>query len=381
MSKRNILILIDWYLPGYKAGGPIRSVANMIEHLSNDYKFWIITRNHDYLDKQPYENIVSDKWIKVVDNQNIIYLSEKSVSIKTIKTLIKNTKFDTIYINGIYSFYFSILPLITANKINDVKIVVASRGMLSPNSLKIKKLRKKLFLFAARVTGLYKKAIFHFSTQQECKDVSALKLRQKQNCIAMNLSSKTKQKLIRKIEKQSGALSLVSIARIAPEKNTLYAIECLSKFTYQGKIQFDLYGSIYDNDYWQKCVKLIEKLPVNIQINYKGIIDNSLIDKVLQNYHFSFLPSKGENFGHSIVESLMHERPVIISNKTPWKALSSNNAGWDIELNKQQQFANVIQKALELDNAEYKDMQKQAVNYINAQIQHDKIIPLYKKML
>ncbi|MBI9061941.1 MAG: hypothetical protein JEZ14_08115 [Marinilabiliaceae bacterium] len=48
MPKKKILIFIDWFLPGYKAGGPVRSMANMVEYLMEEYDFFIVTRNTDY---------------------------------------------------------------------------------------------------------------------------------------------------------------------------------------------------------------------------------------------------------------------------------------------------------------------------------------------
>ena len=36
-SKKKILVFVDWYLPGYKAGGQIRSVAAMAGHLKEAY--------------------------------------------------------------------------------------------------------------------------------------------------------------------------------------------------------------------------------------------------------------------------------------------------------------------------------------------------------
>ena len=47
MRKKKILIVIDWFLPAYKAGGPIQSVANMANHLKNEFDFWIYTSNRD----------------------------------------------------------------------------------------------------------------------------------------------------------------------------------------------------------------------------------------------------------------------------------------------------------------------------------------------
>jgi hypothetical protein len=63
MPQKNILIFIDWFLPGYKAGGPISSNANLIAHLGLEYKFFVITRNTDYCETKPYENIAPLAWI------------------------------------------------------------------------------------------------------------------------------------------------------------------------------------------------------------------------------------------------------------------------------------------------------------------------------
>ena len=43
-----ILVLIDHYLPGDKFGGPVRSVANMVEGLGDFFSFWIVTQDRDY---------------------------------------------------------------------------------------------------------------------------------------------------------------------------------------------------------------------------------------------------------------------------------------------------------------------------------------------
>ena len=46
-EKKKILIFIDWFLPGYKAGGPIQSVVNLINHLGHEYDFDVVTSNKD----------------------------------------------------------------------------------------------------------------------------------------------------------------------------------------------------------------------------------------------------------------------------------------------------------------------------------------------
>ena len=47
MKKKKILIFIDWFLPGYKAGGPIQSISNFVNHFGTVFDISIITSNKD----------------------------------------------------------------------------------------------------------------------------------------------------------------------------------------------------------------------------------------------------------------------------------------------------------------------------------------------
>ena len=70
-NKPNILIFIDWFLPGFKAGGPIKSVSNIVNSLHQDFNFFIITSDRDIDDNKPYETEPLDKWIEKEYYQNI----------------------------------------------------------------------------------------------------------------------------------------------------------------------------------------------------------------------------------------------------------------------------------------------------------------------
>ena len=79
--------------------------------------------------------------------------------------------------------------------------------------------------------------------------------------------------------------------------------------------------------------------------------------------NFFILPTLGENFGHAIYEALGTGTPVIISNTTPWKNLEERKAGWDISLNNQEKFIEVLNRCYEMDNDEYKKWSEGAYNY------------------
>ena len=60
-----ILITCDYYLPGWKAGGPIRSLSALVEYLGDEFQFKVITRDRDFGDSKPYAGVEINKWQKV----------------------------------------------------------------------------------------------------------------------------------------------------------------------------------------------------------------------------------------------------------------------------------------------------------------------------
>ena len=115
-TKKTILLFIDWYLPGYKAGGPIQSCANLVDHLQEDYCFKIVTRDTDYCETKPYENVKSNQWNIINSNTHVYYFSSDELNKKNIYKLIENTEFDVVYLNGIFSYLFTIIPLLYFRK-------------------------------------------------------------------------------------------------------------------------------------------------------------------------------------------------------------------------------------------------------------------------
>ena len=62
MKKRVILCFVGHYLPGYRSGGPIRSISNLVENLGDEFKIHIICSDRDLSDKEPYANINTNTW-------------------------------------------------------------------------------------------------------------------------------------------------------------------------------------------------------------------------------------------------------------------------------------------------------------------------------
>lgn len=368
---KKILVFIDWFLPGYKAGGPVRSCANLIDHLSNEYEFSIVTRNTDYCETLPYPNVKSDEWNTLPNGVRVYYFSARQLNMSNIRRLLVQEKYDVVYLNGIYSPYFTLIPLFYLRRMNK-PVVIAARGMLARSALAVKSSKKKLFLFFMKFAGLFRNVLFHATTEEEAKDIREQlgdKVRIK---VAANLPRRQGAGTLHERLKQQGVTRLVNIARIAPEKNLAYALEALTLV--KNNIEFDFYGPVYDKTYWEECQRSIALMPDNVKVNYRGVVEPDRIGDTLAGYHFMLMPTRGENFGHVILESLSAGCPVIISDQTPWRGLEQRKAGWDLPLDEKNEFTRVIERCAAMDQQEYNEWSAAAFEYASGFLSNDQTL-------
>jgi glycosyltransferase involved in cell wall biosynthesis len=352
----------------------------MVEHLSGRYDFFIVTRNTDYLETEPYKDVEYNRWVDFQSGVKVFYASKEFRNKKTFKRIVNEQIFDVAYVNGIYSWKYSILPLIIFKKVKIKRVVVASRGMLAASAINVKADKKRVFLKVAKLLGLYRDVIFHVTNEKEGEDVKDALGSNVKTAVASNLPRK---ELIpaNSIDKKRGTLNLVSLARIAPEKNTLYALERLADLPDSSDdITFDIYGQIYNEDYWKECEKVIEALPGNITVNYKGTISGDEVGITIQKYHALFMPTRGENFGHVILESLSAARPVLVSDQTPWRDLELKKAGWDLPLHNNQIWIEKIKELIAMENKEYQQWSRGARILAEGYVSSPELLEGYKRL-
>jgi glycosyltransferase involved in cell wall biosynthesis len=375
-----VLIFIDWYLPGFKAGGPISSCVNLVSHLKQEFSFYIVTRDTDYTATIPYDTINHHNW-NDVDGAMVYYLSKKELRREKIKTIISEVEPDVIYVNGIYSFYFSIIPLILSRDLGYHKIIVAGRGMLAQSAIKVKGFKKKLFIKLARFFNFYHDITFHATNLKEEADIRAVLGENVEIKVAPNLQEAVDFGSVPKSRlKVAGELKLVSIARISPEKNTIFALELLSLYEGKGSISFDLYGPVYEESYWQECKRVMTHMPTNVSVSYKGSLEKAEVHYTLQKYHALFMPTKGENFGHIILESFQAGCPVIISDQTPWQSLAKEAVGFDISLTDKAGYHVVFDKLSRLDQEGFNHLSENAFKFSLTYCQDDTLLGANKAL-
>lgn len=351
---KSVLIICEYFYPGFKAGGPIQSITNLINLLKEQYEFNIITSAYDVDSNQPYNTVKLNDWnIMQMHGVNVkIYYADKgNLSVKKYQALIQTVQPGVLYINGLFKPSILWYPLlaIKLNKLLIKKIIVSPRGMLQPGALQSKKTFKEMYLLLAMKLRLFKNVIWHATNEAEVMDVKNKIGNEAIAVVAENIPRKPYE-IIHYLPKQQGEIKLLYLSIITPKKNLHIVLEALCNV--KAAIQFDIWGPVKEQDYWNQCLQLIAQLPANIVVGYKGAIEPKAVQETIANYHGMILWSKGENFGHALYESFSVGRPVITSAFTPWNKLQAKKAGWNIA---NEEIATTISELASMDTTEWEN--------------------------
>ena len=347
-----ILIFTDWFAPAYKAGGPVRSVVNMVKLLKKDHEVFVFTKDRDLNDTKPFRNIDEDEWMNT-DGFKIYYYSPGKMTLSKVKSVIDDIQPDRIYLNSMFSNM--ILPMwVAAGKGN---VILCTRGMLRQSALSVKWLKKFIYLNLLKILGMDKLLTFHATSKQEAKDIQRVFPRAEKISIAPNLPEPVLKELPER-QKQSGELHMIFVGRMHPIKNLLFLLEALQRV--KGDIHLDIVATREDEDYWKKCKKLIFKMQTRVHIVTYADLKHEKVRAVLEKAQLFVLPTEGENFGHAIFEALAVGCPILISDQTPWRGLAEKKAGIDLPLSRSK-FTNAMQYFVDMEDAQWQEYRKGAL--------------------
>ena len=348
--------------PASKAGGPIQSCRNFVDAFQDEFEISILTSDRDQGDSRPYPGITADSWITGRAGVPIYYAGPGSPDPERLQRIIKETGPDYIYLNSMYSYRFTILPLWLKwrGRLRQ-NIVLAPRGMLQEGAIQFKSLKKKLFIKVLNAAGLPRRLTFQATDEQEKMDIIRYFPSAGRVAVVSNVPKMQAPEWM-PVTKRPGELNAVFISRLAPKKNLLFLLEALDNLPADIRLQIKLYGETEDEGYWKKCLAIIEKLPPNLSVHREGPIPNDMVTAVLQQHHVFVLPTLGENFGHAIFEAFLAGKPVLISNKTPWLQLEEQQVGFDLPLDPPA-FADALKRLAAMDQDEYDKWSRNAFEY------------------
>lgn len=352
------LIVLGGFFPAQTYGGPTISIDNLCSLLCSEIEFYILTSDHE-LNKTDRLNGISEGW-NVRQNCKVMYLRKDEENSKKYAQVVAQLRPDFIYINSLFSASKTV-PFLRIAKRNNIPILLAPRGELCVNSFDKKYKKIPYLILLSRY--LRAKNVWYQSTSEEEEIQIAKTIRVNPNKIlrltnvatvpnTMNLSK----------SKQKGSCNLVFVSRIQEKKNLSFALQCLAKV--KAKVSFSIYGPLESLKYWDKCQGIINNLPENINVEYKGMLQHDEVLRAFSKYHAFLFPTLSENYGHVMVEAMLSGCPIITSDQVPWTDVNNVGAGWSIPLTDMDSFVAAIEKLALMNQQEYQTLQDACINYI-----------------
>ncbi|GAB5539355.1 MAG: hypothetical protein Salg2KO_14580 [Salibacteraceae bacterium] len=366
--KPRVLILSDWFVPGYKAGGPIQSVNSLVNALESEIDFTVITGDRDLGDHRQYQVGRFNELVEFSKHKRV-YTTAFGRS-TMIRKNVQFESFDWIYLNSLFSIEFTLKPLwwaLLSGKLS--KVILAPRGMLGAGALTLKPRKKKLFLWMFKAFNIHHKICFHATDSSEAKDIEKV-FGDSINVHEISNLPRTIQNT--HVAKKYSTLSMTFISRVSPKKNLAFAIELLSESNLPCVL--DVFGEIEDADYHRDCKS---RIGGNLEVNWHGAVTPDELDVKLEKTNFFILPTLNENFGHAIVEALHHGKPCLISDQTPWVDLEEFGAGWAIPLADMGKWQRALQEANSMTDEVYEKRSLAAKDYIRKKLNIDDLHAKY----
>ena len=295
-----------------KDGGPSHSLAdiaksNLYNNINHDIVHLGSRENYKYSDKIKYINL-NDGYFKY------------GVSIRLIFWLIKNRKkYKKFFFHGLWQFQTLIARIILKND-----YYVFTHGMLDPyfGKEKIKTLKKKIYWYFFERENLKKSKAVLVNSQTEVNhlkktfvNTKGINIKRVNYGIIKPKINTNKKILKNKYPFLKKNKYILFIGRINPKKGLSLLIKSFAKIKSKKNYILIISGPIENQSFKKKLDKSIEANNLKNKIFFTGFVEGNNKWSFIKFSEFTVLPSYGENFGVSVVESLSMGKPVILSNK------------------------------------------------------------------
>jgi glycosyltransferase involved in cell wall biosynthesis len=319
-----VLVTSAGFEPGFRYGGPLRSVVNIVDTLSNEIDVRLITRDRDFGSSTPYAGL-SGKWARR-GRALVFYLNaNKPGQWLYLGRHLGRLQFDLLYVNSLWNPTFTVLPVAAARLgvIRAKRILIAPRGEFDPSALSLKSKKKALFLKWWAPFLRRRGVVWHASTERDASDIRAV-------CpwahiLVVPDQVSLPEEPLPAGRAHAGPARFVFISRISPMKNLEMVLKAIQHLSQES--EFDIYGPTDDAAYWSECRSLIRQAPNWVHVRYGGELPPSRVRHTFSGYDAFIFPTLGENFGHVIAESLSSSCPVVCSDRTSWTEVLEAGGG------------------------------------------------------
>lgn len=300
-----------------------------------------------------------------------------------LSTFLKKTikEYDIVHIHGLWTYPTFIVARIC--RVNNIPYIIRTCGMLDFWSISQKKIKKMLYFHLIEKRNIKMASFIQFSTDIEFtgsfyKELDSQKLRYIPNILDLeNINKNNMQTNIQLINKKY----ILFFGRLCYKKGLDILIEA---FNYLQK--GPLYKNIYlvlvgpdDDNYFEHLKKKMSHFDVWDKIINIGMIYGEKRFNIVKNALFTCLPSRQENLGLSIMESLACGVPVLVSSSVDMAhVIESEYLGKISNIDSNHLFF-IMKEMINSDN-DRTEMGLKGKNFINNKFNKDIILDKYINM-
>lgn len=320
-----VALFAPFFAPGYKSGGPIRSLNALTVRDQSRVHFYVVTSDREPGDSQPYGIAQNPGWVRQ-GARDVRYVNGSSPARYMRAVLaVRRISPDVYYFNSLWSSRSTLLPIffILCRVLPWRRVVWAPRGQVLQGALGSKRWKKRLAMLYVRSSVAILKPTFHCTSDEEQRAV-----RRHFSARVIVLTSDTflteKPELAEHSDRQpcediDSRLRILYLSRIHPHKNLLTLLRACSLITTRTHLR--VVGPVADEAYVSQCRTLASSLPDNVTVEFVGPVPHEKVAAYYSWAHIFVLPTRSENFGHAIREALSAGCVVLTAPGTPWSIL------------------------------------------------------------
>ena len=337
--------VVDYYFPSSGGGGVPHAIRSVMAEPGVDGV--IVTTEHDFGVRTPHpvETRLSDDggtpvdyvpagtrrwWRRVVRHEPDVILLTTPFSRRTIGVLAGR-----------------VLSRLGRARGPQPAIVIWSQGEMGARALAEKARRKRAFLTAGSVLGLFRGVSWLVVSPTEVAGVERL-LGVTPECFPCGLPDIPPPAT--RDPKRAGHLDLVFVGRIVERKGLHLVLAALAQV--EGAVRFTIVGPEIDGAYAARCRALAGRLPGSMEVDFVGAVDERRAAEAFTTHHASVLVTEYESFGYAIFESIANGCVAVVSNATPFD-FDGDDGGVNVELTVDA-VATALRQLVELDDESFR---------------------------
>ena len=343
IENKKIKVLVTITNLNIKSGGTSTCVYELARALNqNGCCVHILT------DEGTFDNpiIANDSFIHTVKAN---YKTPFAFSSTMRQALHRISDYDVVHINGLWNeqnLYSSYI----ARKMG-IPYIVSPHGMLYPQALSVKPVRKWIMRKLAFDRMLSKAACIQATCQEEKEHFLALGFTNEVRVIPNIIQ------LPNYLEQIPGEREIIRIGflgRLHPIKNIPALLEAWNMLGIKTKEAELLIIGSGEREYEEELKMKASNLNYG-NIHFCGFATGREKYRLLSSLRALCIPSHQENFGMTAIEALSVGTPVIATKTTPWRDLETYKCGWWVE-NNPESLAKAIEEAFVLNDNAFEKM-------------------------